>query len=777
MENRRLLEGATPRCRPSIMSAFAGFRTLLATALFIWTRKRLSSVYEHKAFPFVVPGVSAASLAFAALQRLSGRRPMGLTSVSGVVRLVSAALEALALSVGYPLALADAFRDSADADWVAMAGIFLGTLLGHRQACVMLLLMVTGGEVLEEYAVSKAGGAVDALMGWKARAPQRVACLIPASDEKTALGDAAVGRGVGPRSTVLEVCDVKEVRRGSLIVVRAGEVIPIDGRVRAVRSEGASSPEALACRVGESALTGELQPVLKLVGDTVLSGTVLHDCRSIGAAIPDAMFSDALQLASFAVNNSIVVEASCQVDECTSALVAASWEAALNQQSNKARLERASSRYAALFAPFTFVVAAAAALLMRPQAREGRAVRQRLERALCVLMAATPCPLSIGVPIAFIGAMSNAANLGITLKRATVVEKLAAATTVVLDKTGTLTCAEMRVDACVVHAAGGDSANSADFGARILADVSAAEAESTHIVGRCLFEFASKASATDLTFTAARAPLVRTASVGPVDAQGVATTHDGRRVLVGSLAFVSANTAAAVVLHDCSNVHEGTATADTGSSMRVFVVSDNEHAATFFLTNDIRVGAMPLLSSLRNQFGLKIALLSGDTTENVTRLLQQLLASQTAGSSHLRLSDISVFGGCLPQDKVARIEAMKASGEVVVMVGDGLNDAAALTAADVGIAVGSSAHGLTAESADAVLLSQDLRAVGSAIAISRNAVGCARGVVRFGMGASLTQMMAAAAGLLSPLVNSVLQEVVDLSAIAKALTVVYFTPH
>ncbi len=708
---------------------------------------------------------------------------MGLTSVGGVVRLVSTALETLALSVGYPLALADAFRDSADADWVAMAGVFLGTLLGHRQACVMLLLMVTGGEVLEEYALSKAGGAVDALMGWKARAPQRVACLVPASG-----GNA--GAAGGRSSTVLEVRDVKEIRRGGLIVVRAGEIIPIDGRVRAVRGDGTTSSQdaSLACRVGESALTGELQPVLKLVGDAVLSGTVLHDCRSRGAAIPAAVLSDASQLASLAVNNSIVVEASCSVDKCTSALVAASWEAALNKQSSKAKLERASSRYAALFAPFTFLVAAAAALLMRPRAREGHAVRQRLERVLCVLMAATPCPLAIGVPIAFIGAMSNAAKVGITLKRATVVEKLAVATTVVLDKTGTLTCADMHVDACVVHAAaagGGDGTSSASLGARVLADVSAAEAESTHIVGRSLFEFTSKASAADLTFAAPGAPLARAASVRPVDAQGVAaTTHDGRRVLVGSLAFVSAHTAAAVVLHDCASVRQGRAAAADDAettTMRVFVVSDDQHVATFFLTSDIRAGAMPLLSSLRNQFGLKIALLSGDTTENVTRLLHRLLASQTTDtastSRRLQLSDVAVFGGCLPHDKVARIEALRASGEVVVMVGDGLNDAAALTAADVGIAVGSSAHGLTAESADAVLLSQDLRAIGAAIAISRNAVGCAHGVVRFGMGSSLTQMMAAAAGLLSPFANSVLQEVVDLSSIVKALTVLRFTPR
>lgn len=809
------------------------FMMLLGAAATYWSRhhRLLSAIRDHRLFQLLTPAACVTSLIAALFRGLLSRSP-------GVSRLCHL-LESVALFVGYPITLSAGVEEPGEADWVALLGIFLGTLLGHRQASVMLLLMVTGGELLEDYAMVSAGQAVDALVSWKARAPQRVTCLVP----KSAVSSAQQRRAAPPEYA-LEVCDVQNVRAGTLVVVRGGEVIPIDGAVVAMRGPNGERTEltpannrrrrddddggdaennnaravataagrfTLECLVRETDLTGETQPVVKRTGGNVLSGTSLQLVRVGGGreaanqtpsrddepgphqrgngAENNPACGRSTTMAGFTVNNSIVVEASCSVDKCTSALVSASWEKALNEQSGKAKFERVSSRYAALFTPFTFAIAAGSAALMAPQPGAGSQLRQRLERAVCVLMAATPCPLSIGVPIAFIGAMSTAARAGITFKRATAVEDLASATTVVLDKTGTLTHTDLQVEACVFHCCK-DSATFRAAIPKVFSAVRLAESESTHVVGRCLFEFTSNESAATtprVSCASSHTRLDRDLSGrgGGASSQGVEADFGGTRVLVGSLAFVSVRTKASPVqLHSSPSLDAAGADA-AEPSMHVYVVLGDKHVATFVLSNEVRAGAAELLYSLRRTHGLNVAILSGDTTANVTRLIERIISTSagsttdlasSSGGKPLALSDITIVGNCLPHDKVEFVQQLMRRGEVVVMVGDGLNDAAALAAAHVGIAIGSCSHGLTEESADAVLLSQELRGIAKALAISRNALDCSRGVAQYGMGASLVQMVAAAAGYLPPFANSVLQEVVDLSAIVKALTVLSFKP-
>ena len=806
---------APGRRRSSSSAAVVGSRLfviLLGAATTYWSRhhRLLSAIRGHRLFQLLTPAACVTSL-LAALGRGLSRG-----SSPAAARLCHL-LESVALFVGYPITLAAGAEEPGDADWVALLGIFLGTLLGHRQASVMLLVMVTGGELLEDYAMVSAGQAVDALVSWKARAPQRVTCLVPTSPGS----NAQQGQDVPPKFA-LETCDVQRVRAGTLVVVRAGEVIPIDGTVVAMRGPNGQRTEltsasnkgngndadnvfakaipgtsTLECRVRETDLTGETQPVVKRAGGSVLSGTSLqvvrfggprekhqnpnHEEFGVRERGNGANNLARVGMANYSVNNSIVVEASCSVDKCTSALVSASWEKALNEQSGKAKFERVSSRYAALFTPFTFAIAAGSAALMTPQPGAGSQLRQRLERAVCVLMAATPCPLSIGVPIAFIGAMSTAARAGITFKRATAVEDLASATTVVLDKTGTLTHTDLQVEACVFHCKDSESFRAAI--PKVFAAVRLAESESTHVVGKCLFEFASNESAATPRVSCAwsRTRLDRDLSGRVGTSQGVEADFGGTRVLVGSLAYVSVQAKESLVkLHSSPSLDAGANAAEP--SMHVYVVFGDEHVATFVLSNEVRAGAAQLLYSLRRTHGLNVAILSGDTTANVTRLIERVVSApssntnMTASEKPLALSEITIVGNCLPHDKVEFVQQLMRRGEVVVMVGDGLNDAAALAAANVGIAIGSCSHGLTEESADAVLLSQDLQGIAKALSISRNALDCSRGVAQYGMGASLIQMVAAAAGFLPPFANSILQEVVDLSAILKALTVLSFKP-
>ena len=767
----------------------ASLRCLFAVAVVRWAWRRFPSLKAHSALTAVTPAMFTTSLLSTLLLKLLPSR----SSASRVVSALASLSEAVALTVGYPVSLNDGLEHSEDADWVALVAIFLGKVLGHRQAAVMLLLMVTGGELLEEHALTSASQSVNALLSWKANAPKRVTCLLtsatPGTDDFSSRSVASsTHEDNASRNVSVKTQDVQQLEEGSIVVVRVGEVIPIDGAILAIVPEGDFDvgAEEHSCFVRETALTGEIRPVLKNVGDTVLSGTLLaavegHNSSGHSTKATTTQEHAHTSWKSAGVRHAIVLRAACTIDKCTSALVSASWENALNEQKSRAKFEVASSRFAFWFTPFTFALGAVSALTMKaPQSHSTKAWEARLERFLCVLMAATPCPLTIGVPIAFIGAMSAAAKLGITFKRATAVEDLSAATTIVFDKTGTLTEPEIRVRQCVFHTQDDarDSKTNASFAAEVLNAVKEAEAGSAHPVGKSLFDFASSYAAQSLVYDTAMRSSQSSAddklSSSSVHSMGVTRNVAGHEVLVGSMRYVAQQATSAITFF---NSAEASDTSEHTSEMRVFVCYDNRHVATFVLHNAIRLGTPALLHSLQVNLGLKVAVLSGDGTENVRKIVKNIVSQ---GSPELQeafaTGKMEVVGGCLPQDKVAYINGLRRRGEVVVMVGDGLNDAPALTAANVGIALEACAHGLATESADAALLSNDMACIAKVVSISRNAVKCARHVAGGGMGASLVQMICAATGLLSPLTNSILQEVIDLSAIAKALTVLFYRP-
>jgi len=234
--------------------------------------------------------------------------------------------------------------------------------------------------------------------------------------------------------------------------------------------------------------------------------------------------------------------------------------------------------------------------------------------------------------------------------------------------------------------------------------------------------------------------------------RGVEGTVEGHHVLVGSASFA---------LERNSHLAEPLRRMSVGGSdgevrLLAFVIVDGRVAGAVEYADELRAGAVEFFRDL-NTLGLKrTILLSGDHAANARAAAAQLGISQ-------------VEGDLLPQDKVERVNALKAEGEMVLMVGDGTNDAPALSAATVGIAMAGHGGGITAEAADLVLLADDLSRVADAIRISRRTMRIARQGIRVGLGLSSAAMLFAAAGMVTPVFGALLQEAIDLAVILNAL--------
>ncbi|MQS08144.1 heavy metal translocating P-type ATPase [Streptomyces alkaliphilus] len=378
---------------------------------------------------------------------------------------------------------------------------------------------------------------------------------------------------------------------------------------------------------------------------------------------------------------------------------------------------RLADRYAAWFVPLTLLVAGAA------WAWSGSAVR-----AVAVLVVATPCPLLLAAPVAIVSGLSRAARLGVVVRDGGALERLGRARTVLLDKTGTLTGGRPRVVA-VVPVAGASTAE-------VLRWAAAAEQLSPHVLARALVE---EAGARGL-----RPPVPERVVEEP--GRGVTATVDGRPVLVGRFP------AGAPVPEAVRRV-EHRATLD-GAAV-VWVVVDGDPLGAVLLGDPPRPDAPRTLRRLRSVGITRLVMLTGDR-EAPAREVAAVLGLDAVRAEQS------------PADKVAAVRAeRKRAG--TVMVGDGINDAPALAAADVGVAMGARGAGAASEAADIVLTTDRVDRLADAVTIAvrtrRIAVQSALG----GMLLSLVAMGAAALGWLPPAAGALLQEGIDLLVILNAL--------
>ena len=551
----------------------------------------------------------------------------------------------------------DFLAGRAGVDVIALLSMTGALLLEENLAAIVVAVMYAGGTMLEDFAVSRAERDLKALID---RAP-RVA-------HRTRLGQ-------------VDDIPVAEIAVGDAILVRAGEVIPVDGVL--------SDPDAT---VDEAALSGEPIPVNRHAGEAIRSGAV-------NAGQTFSMVATATE------------------GESTYAGIVRMATAA---QTAKAPTIRLADRFALLLLPAVIGLAGVAWMIA------GDPVR-----GLAVLVAATPCPLILAAPVAYIAGVARAARVGVLMKGGAALEGLARIRTVIFDKTGTLTVGGARL--LEVETAPGWSAD------EVLRLAASVEQASQHVVAAAIV-----AAARERQLSVGGAGDVREAM-----GSGVAGEVEGHRVRAGSHAFAfdsppaspwSRRTLRRASLH---------------SALTIFVGVDGKPAGAILLADELRREAPRAIQSLRASGVSRIIMVTGDRAE-------------TAEAIGAALDLDSVLSERDPADKVEAV-AVEQALKPTLMVGDGINDAPALAAAHVGAAMGARGASASSEAADVVILVDRLDRVSEAVRIARRTHGIAFQSMAAGMAMSGVAMIAAALGWLAPVEGALTQEAIDVAVILNAL--------
>lgn len=386
-------------------------------------------------------------------------------------------------------------------------------------------------------------------------------------------------------------------------------------------------------------------------------------------------------------------------------------------QASKSPLQRMADRYAVVFTPITLAVCLASWLLSHDPVR-----------ILAVLVVATPCPLILAAPVAMIGGLSRAARRGIIIRHGEGLERLGQVTVALLDKTGTLTVGRPEVSA--VRALPPFSED------EVLGLAAAVDAGSSHMLARPILALAEQRGLA--------VPVATAVSESP--GQGVYGRAAGHEVAIGARTFLLARFPGLL-----DTWPDGKA-----AGLRAWLVIDGRAGGLIEFADRLHPEAFRLIAQLRALGIRRIVMVTGDHEGHAAQVARE------AGLSEYHAD-------MLPADKVGAVDRLERSGERVLMVGDGTNDAPALTRATVGVALAAHGGGITAEAADAVVLADDPGLVAEAVAISRTTMRIARQSVWAGLGLSGLAMVAAAAGYIPPTVGAVLQEAIDVAVILNAL--------
>jgi len=546
-------------------------------------------------------------------------------------------------------------------DAVAFISMATALALGAALPAIVVAVMYAGGNALEDFAVGRAERNLKSLVD---RAPRTAHRRNGASFEDIA-------------------ADAVEI--GDTVLVRGGEIVPIDGIVL--------SPNAV---LDESALTGEPLPAARGAGEAVRSGAV-----NAGEAFE--------------------MKASATAGESTYAGIVRMVTAA---QTAKAPFMRMADRYALLLLPLTLALAGIA------WAASGDPLR-----ALAVLVASTPCPLILAAPVAFIAGVSRAARRGILIKGGGPIEVLARAHTVLFDKTGTLTAGGARLAA--IETAPGESAD------EVLRLAASLEQASNHVIASAI-----------ITSARARGLQIEVPQGVREDlGSGLEGMIGAHRVSAGSASLIFGS-------HDPPAwAIRSVRRASWRSALCVFVSKDGRVLGALLLADELRKEAPRAVQALRIAGIARMAMVTGDRAD----------AAETIGAA---LGLDTVLSERSPADKV---EAVVTERKLypTVMVGDGINDAPALAAADAGIAMGARGATASSEAADVVILVDRLDRVAEAIQIARRTASIAKQSIIAGMTLSAIAMGAAAFGWLSPVAAALTQEAIDVLVILNALRALF----
>jgi heavy metal translocating P-type ATPase len=537
-------------------------------------------------------------------------------------------------------------------DILAATAIVASVLLKQDWAAIVVALMLTGGESLEDYAEHRAHSELSALL---ARAPQKA-------------------HVIRNRKTV----DVKvdEVKAGETIVIRPGELVPVD----AVITEGSGSFD-------ESSLTGESVPIEKTVKDQILSGSINND---------GAITAKALSIAQDSQYEQIIK------------LVRSASE-------SQAPFVRLADRYSVPFSLMAFAIAGAVWVV------SGHPIR-----FLEVIVVATPCPLLLAAPIALVSGMSRASKHGIIVKTGSALERLAEAQTIAFDKTGTLTQGKLEV---------ADIITFNDYSQTMVLSLAAGlEQTSNHVVAQAVVRAA----------VSQKLKLAKPKHLQEIAGRGLQASSKGDEILVGRLSLLQEHDVTLPARFK-ANSQKATAT---------YIASGGKLVGMITFKDELRSDSKATIEYLQ-RIGIKdIMMITGDSEQTAQAIAKQL----GIGTVHAET---------LPADKLHIVEAI--TKRPVVFVGDGVNDAPVLTVSDVGIALGARGSTAASESADMVILLDDIGRVASAVAIAKRTFKIARQSILAGIGLSIVLMFIFATGKFSPLLGAILQEGVDVVVIFNAL--------
>ena len=455
-----------------------------------------------------------------------------------------------------------------------------------------------------------------------------------------------------------------------VFLVKSSEVVPIDGVVL----EGDSWFD-------ESSLTGESEPVTKAIGDDVLSGSINGETAVLIQAskkASDSQYQKIVQLVK-------------------------------ESEATPAQFVRLADRYAVPFTIVSLLIAGAAWLISGDMTRFAE-----------VLVVASPCPLILAAPIAFVGGMSRSSRNGLLVKNGTTIEKLSLAKTVAFDKTGTLTTGILQVKSITPE----KTEHSEDD---LLQIAAALEIGSNHILAKSLVKLATEK---DLA-------LLAVADLRESTGLGLSGVIDNKTYRIGRANFANAE----------DEKVNGTA---------VFISEDDVFIGKILFEDKIRPESQHVIERLKAQDVQHILMLTGDN---------QKTAELVAGE----LGITEMHAGLMPSEKIGILKELPETHRPMVMVGDGVNDAPALALSDVGIALGASGSTVASESADVVVLRNDLNLVPESIKISRETMKVAKEAVLIGIFICIALMLIASTGILPAIIGALLQEVIDTVSILYAL--------
>ncbi len=540
-------------------------------------------------------------------------------------------------------------------DLIALLAVVSALYLQEFWAAYVVLVMLTGGEALELFAQSRAQQQLKALLK---HAPHII--HIKRGNEYEDL-----------RAELLAI--------GDIVLVKPGEVVPVDGVVL----KGSSD-------LDESTITGESMPVAVSRGSRVLSGAVN------GSTVLEIRAEATVQHSQYAQIIKLVREATA----------------------SRSPLVRLADTFSL---PFTLLALSLAGI--------GWYVSGDPVRALEVLVVATPCPLLIATPVAIVAGMNRAASQGIIMKDGSALEQLARARTIAFDKTGTLTHGHPQLGRVV---ATGVSMQ------KLIQYAASLEAESAHVFAQAVVALARRK----------KIPLKPAHHVSEITGRGIKGLVGASKVVVGNYSLLEELKV------------KGLERIESVRKTDLLISVNSTFVGYMSFIDEVRDESTQTIQALRNLGMPRILMLTGDKPEVAN------FVANTVGI-------YEVYAQCLPQDKLAVLNGLPSSERPLAMVGDGVNDAPTLAAVNVGIALGAKGSTAASESAQVVILEDNLARVADAVSMSKHALSVAYQSIGVGIGLSTLLMMYAATFGIPPITGALLQEALDVVVILNALRARY----